>query len=439
MLLHGYLRAVIAVVQYEKICMVAWEWAKMAAHGELENGDWQLNQGSRASDRPVTKGPLSARKNSQAGYLRLLIETMMNGESLHRPALAQKIGLSRLAVSELLAELEVRGMVRVEGALGGAPGRSQLSYALKADAALALGFDVGGTKVAGAIVDLRGRILAEITEPTAQHGAESLMAQLHRLAERLCDSAGVPRFRLRIAAIGVPAAVHPEHATLSLAGNLPAVEGGNLRSTLRDALGLTVLIDNDVNLALLAEASQGAAAGRDNVAFIALGTGIGGALMVNGHLLRGAHGGAGEVGYVPLWQIEAPGVAALEDRVGEAGIRHAYVAAGGSPDHSVRDIFSAAERGDGLAVSTLDTLAAQVARAVLTVLAIVDPDVVVFGGSIGARPEFIVRVEQHVASSWLRPISIVRSSSGGRAGLIGALELARRHMLDDMFGAMPRR
>jgi len=85
---------------------------------------------------------------------------MMGGESLQRPALAQKIGLSRLAVSELLSELEVRGIVQVQGALGGAPGRSQLSYAINPGAALTLGFDIGGTKVAGAIADLRGQILA---------------------------------------------------------------------------------------------------------------------------------------------------------------------------------------------------------------------------------------------------------------------------------------
>lgn len=399
--------------------------------------DWQVNQRPRASALPARKLPLSARKNSQAGYLRLLIEAMMGGDSLQRPALAQKIGLSRLAVSELLSELEVRGVVQVQGALGGAPGRSQLSYAINPGAALTLGFDVGGTKVAGAIADLRGQILAELTEPTAQHSAGALVAQLDRMASAMCDAAGVRRFRLRQAAIGVPAAVHPENAMLSLAGNLPGLEGDNLRKALVETLGMDVLIDNDVNLALLAEYSQGAACGKHNVAFVALGTGIGGALMINGHLLRGAHGGAGELGYMPLWQMEAPGIAPLEDRVGEAGIRRAYVAAGGSKECSVRDIFAAAETGEATAIATLDMVAAQVARALLMVLSLVDPDSVVFGGSVGSRPELIARVEKHVAEAWMRPIQIARSSSGGRAGLIGALELARRTMLDDMFGAMP--
>ncbi|WP_162249151.1 ROK family protein [Devosia sp. Root685] len=361
----------------------------------------------------------------------------MTDELQQRPALAQKIGLSRMAVSELLAGLETRGLVQVAGAIGGAPGRSQLSYTIKADAAMTVGFDVGGTKVAGALSDLRGHILAELTEPTVLTGAENLVAQLGRMTATLCDMAGAPRFRLRVGAVGVPAAVHPETADLSLAGNVPGLEGANLRGALAAAMGVDVLIDNDVNLALLAEVGQGSARGRQNVAFVALGTGIGAALMINGRLLRGAHGGAGEIGYMPLWRIDAPGVPSLEEQVGEAGIRRAYVAAGGDAAHTVRDIFAAAEAGDGAAAVALDAAGETVSRAILALLALVDPDMIVLGGSIGARPEFIARVENKVSGTWERRVGLVRSQSGGRAGLLGALELARRHMLDEMFGALP--
>ena len=401
--------------------------------------DWQLNQSISQARPGSDKQPLSARKNSQAGYLRLLVEVLMEGESLQRPALAQRVGLSRLAVSELLAGLEVRGFVRVGGALGGAPGRSQLSYALKADAALVLGFDVGGTKVAGAIADLRGHILAEATEPTVQAGAAELVQQLARMSDGLCRAADLPRFRLRMGAIGVPAAVHPETAELSLAGNLAGIEGRDLRSGLKDALGIPVLIDNDVNLALLAEVGHGSAHGRLNAVLIALGTGIGGALMINGHLLRGAHGGAGEIGYMPLWRIVDPGVPPLEEQVGEGGIRRAYAALGGSIDHSVRDIFSAAQEGDARAAQVLDEVAGHVARATLATLALLDPDLVIFGGSIGARPEFVERIKAHIGAAWPRAVDVVATQSGGRAGLLGALELARNHLLEELFGALPLR
>lgn len=361
----------------------------------------------------------------------------MAGEPQQRPALAQKIGLSRMAVSDLLAELERRGFVDVAGALGGVPGRSQLSYALKADAAVAVGFDVGGTKVAAGLSDMRGQVLAEMTEPTVLTGAAELVAQLGRMTAAMCEEAGVARYRLRAGAVGVPAAVHPETADLSLADNVPGLEGTNLRAALTEAIGAEVVIDNDVNLALLAEVSQGAAQGKDNVAFIGLGTGIGGALMINGQLLRGAHGGAGEIGYMPLWRIDAPGVPSLEEQVGEAGIRRAYVAAGGDATKSVRDIFAGAENGDAAAAAALDAAGEHVARAALALLALVDPDLIVLGGSIGARPEFIERVERRVLDTWQRRVRLVRSQSGGRAGLLGALELGRRHMLAELFGSLP--
>lgn len=399
--------------------------------------DWQLYQRDKLMLHQATTSSPSLRNNSQAGYLRLLAESMMDGEARQRPALAQRVGLSRLAISELLSSLESRGLVTVEGLLGGAPGRSHLSYSLRPDAALALGFDVGGTKVAGALVDLLGRIVVERSEATDRSGAEGLASQLARMADELFAEAGVPRFRLHAAAAGVPAAVHPATAELSLAGNLPGLESNGFQSRLCGALGIDILIDNDVNLALLAESATDIGASAQNVAFIGLGTGIGGALMVNGRLLRGAHGGAGELGYMPLWSIESPGVAALEDRVGEAGIRRSYVALGGDSDHSVRDIFVAAEDGSTPASTALDEAASHVARAVLTVLAVLDIDRVVFGGSIGARPEFIARVDRVVRASWMRPIAMTGSQHGSRAGLIGALELARRHLLDDLFGPAP--
>ncbi|KQN75231.1 ROK family transcriptional regulator [Devosia sp. Leaf64] len=400
----------------------------------------EATQNQRLNDDAMTprRVPLSARKNSQAGYLRLLVEAMMLGEPLQRPALAQRVGLSRLAVSELLATLETRGLVEVKGALGGTPGRSQLFYALRTDAALNVGFDVGGTKVAGAIADLRGVILAELTEPTVRTGLAGLVGQLSSMVDALCEKAQVPRYRLRAAGIGVPAAVQPDTNVLSLADNLPGLEDGDFPAALREALGVDVLIDNDVNLALLAEVGHGSARDRGNVAFIALGTGIGGALVINGKLLRGAHGGAGEMGYMPLWTIENRGVPGLEERVGEAGIRRFYTAAGGDASHVVRDIFEMAAAGNGPALSTLDTTAEHVARAALTVLALIDPDVIVLGGSIGSRPELIERVRTRVEEAWMRPIEIVRSQSGGRAGLLGAVEFSNQHMLEQMFGSHPR-
>lgn len=397
--------------------------------------DIEYYQGDMGAHWRKSGAAARPQKNSQTGYLRQLAECLMGSGPMQRPALARRIGLPRQTVSDLLASLESRGLVQVSGALDGLPGRSQLSYALRANAALALGFDVGGTKLAGGLCDMRGTVLAEMTEPTDRGGAEGLVAQIAAMAENLCRKAGLPRFHVRNSAIGVPAAIDPQSGMPSLADNLPGLDGAPLRDALATALGGEVHLDNDVNLALLAETARGAARGRNNVVFIALGTGIGGALLVNDHLLRGAFGGAGEIGYMPCPGAE--GTTTLEAQVGEAGIRRAYGAAGGDPGHTVRDIFAAAEAGNAAASAALDGAAAHVAQALIAILALVDAEMVVFGGSIGARPEFIARVERRVAAGWIRPVVLQRSAAGGRAGLLGALETARQFMLEDLFGPAP--
>lgn len=357
----------------------------------------------------------------------------MASPSLQRPALSRRIGLPRHSVSDLLGTLESRGFVHVAGTHDGLPGRSQLSYALRANAALAMGFDVGGTKISGAVCDMRGTLLAEHTEPSTRRGADALVTQIASIADRLCSHAGLPRYHVRNTTIGVPAAVDPRTGRLSLAGNMPGIEGAALLEPLTSALGGHVHLDNDVNLALVAEVRSQPDASA-NMAFIALGTGIGSALMVNGHLLRGAHGGAGEIGYLPLWQLDFSGTPALENQVGEAGIRRLYVAAGGATEHSVEQIFGAAANGDHAAHQALDQAAQFVARGVVSILALVDAETVVFGGSVGAREEFIDRVRPLVSAAWPRPIVIRRSQTGSRAGLLGSVEMARQQLLADLFG-----
>ncbi|MBD8065160.1 ROK family transcriptional regulator [Devosia sp. PTR5] len=358
-------------------------------------------------------------------------------DGIQRPALARKLGLSRQATSDLLAGLETRGLVEVSGSLKGVPGRSDLLYALRDRAAVGLGVDVGGTKVAAALLDLRGRVLAERAEPTDRGGPPRLIAQISALADTLCRDAGVPRFHLRQAVVGIPAAVDPQDGRLTLAGNLPGIEGLSFRDPLQASMGATVRLENDVNLALVAEMAHGTACNCGNVLFVGLGTGIGGALAVEGRLVRGAFGGGGELGYLPLWGLQAKGLAPLERRVGEAGIRDHYVSLGGETEHSVRDIFDAATAGHPAAAAALNEAARFVAQGVVSALALLDMEMVVFGGSIGARTEFIDRVRVHVETSWMRPVAVVRSSAGSRAGLLGAVETAHQSLLDELFGPLP--
>ncbi len=403
--------------------------------------DWQANQTSRET-APALYG-LTRTSGTEASdpaprHLRQLAEVLIESGALQRPALAKRIGVSKQTVSELLSVLEQRGLVRVAGPLNGLPGRSSLTYALRPEAALALGFDIGGTKVAAALIDLRGTVLAETIEPTAHGDLDKLIAQLAGLADRLVAEAGAQRFHIQACTVGVPAAVNPATGILNLAANLPGLVAVDLHARLTAALGCPVAVENDVNLALLGEVAAGCGQGKRDIAFVALGTGVGAGLMVNGRLLRGATGGAGEIAYLPLPEHGTTERSLIQGHfetvVGEAGIREAFVRRGGGAELPVRAIFDAAAEGDVRALETIDELAGHVALGIVSLIALIDPELVVLGGSVGARPELIERVRHQLATRFERPVPILPSTTGARAGLAGALETARRHLLADLFG-----
>ncbi|GLQ11358.1 sugar kinase [Devosia yakushimensis] len=403
--------------------------------------DWQANQTARGPAPALyglakTSGTIPA--DPAPPHLRQLAEVLIESGALQRPALARRIGVSKQTVSELLSVLEQRGLVRVAGPLNGLPGRSSLSYALRPEAALALGFDIGGTKIAAALIDLRGTVLAETIEPTAHGDLDQLVGQLAGLATALTERAGAQRLHVQACTVGVPAAVNPATGILNLAANLPGLVAVDLHARLTAALGCPVAIENDVNLALLGEVAAGCGKGKSDIAFVALGTGVGAGLMVNGRLLRGATGGAGEIAYLPLPDHGTTERSLIQGHfetvVGEAGIREAFVRRGGAADLPVRAIFDAAAAGDARALETIDELAGHVALGIVSLIALIDPELVVLGGSVGARPELIERVRHQLATRFERPVPILASNTGARAGLAGALETARRHLLADLFG-----
>jgi predicted NBD/HSP70 family sugar kinase len=199
------------------------------------------------------------------------------------------------------------------------------------------------------------------------------------------------------------------------------------------------VFENDINLALLGEIWHGCAQNVANVAFLALGSGVGLGLYVNGQLVRGENGAAGEIGYLPIGgdplQAEARLQGCLEYQVGATGVVRRYrEAGGGSEVDSVRQIFERAQAGDSLAADVIDETARLTALAAATVIATVDPQLLVLGGSVGARPDFADKVARVLLQLASRPVEIRTSTLGNRAGVVGALSVALRRLHDDAFG-----
>jgi len=280
--------------------------------------------------------------------------------------------------------------------------------------------DLGGTKLAAAMADARGRIVAELTEPTDRRGGAHVAEQIATCADKLAHAAGIEIGRTRHVMVGIPGAVDPRTGRISQIPNIAGLEDVDVLGYLRDRFGPDVAIENDVNLAMLGERALGCASGCRNAAFLSLGTGAGLGLLIDDKLFRGARGAAGEIAYLPIAH-DPNSQTAFELEVGSPAIVDRYRRRGGTAAVTVRDIFSLLEEGDEVAASVLDTTARLVALAVATLQSLLDLELIVFGGSIGVRPELYERVRRVLPTLFSRPITIAPSQLGDRAGLMGAV------------------
>ncbi len=298
---------------------------------------------------------------------------------------------------------------------------------------LVVGVDLGGTKVHVALSDLSGEILAEGIEPTDRGGGIQVVEQIGAIGERLRRQCGRGGDLPRSAAIGSPGVLDTRSGKVSISPNIAGLEAIDMVAALESRLGCAVRIENDVNLAAMGELWHGGAAGMENFAFVALGTGIGMGLVADGRLMRGAHGAAGEIAFLPLgsdpFSTASYPLGPLETAIGSAGILKHYREQGGKAANSVREIFERMIAGETAARETLDYTARILAQALMAVRALVDPELIVLGGSIGARTELVERVRALIASS---PVDLaVRASSlGSRAVLVGANRLALAQACD---------
>ena len=286
--------------------------------------------------------------------------------------------------------------------------------------------DLGGTKLAAALADERGRIVAQLTEPTDRRGGVYVAGQIVTCAEKLAQSVGIETTQARHVMVGLPGAIDPRTGRVSQIPNIAGLEDVDVLGTLRSRFGPDVAIENDVNLAMLGEQSLGCASGCQNAAFLALGTGAGVGLLINGKLFRGARGAAGEISDLPIARDPTSRIpsttGAFELEVGSVAIVDRYRRQGGTAAATtVRDIFRLLGEGDEVAASVLDATAHWVALAVVTLQSLLDLELIAFGGSIGVRPELYERVQRILPSLFPRPITISPSQLGDRAGLIGAV------------------
>jgi predicted NBD/HSP70 family sugar kinase len=230
----------------------------------------------------------------------LLLEHIRTAGPYSRAELARVSGLSKPTVSLALANLERAGLVRHAGQRTGVPGRSALLYEIRPEAGFVLGLDIGLRYLRGAVADLADGVRARLSVPVSATSVPGRVAELVRLADDLCARAGIARESVTQTVVGSPGVYDPQHNLMALTGGLPGWDRPEALTSLREAFGPALAIENDVDAAALAERALGHGRDVDNFAFVHIGTGIGMGVVLGGRLHRGVHGVAGEIAFMPL-------------------------------------------------------------------------------------------------------------------------------------------
>ncbi|MFJ7242556.1 ROK family transcriptional regulator [Streptomyces olivaceus] len=382
---------------------------------------------------------------------RLALHLLQQEGPLTAGRLKALTGLSRPTVADLVERLTVSGLIRVTGESGEQRrGPNAKLYGIVAERAYLAALDVRTEGVAVLVSDLLGRVLAEGSVPIDDdNGTGPAVEQAVDLVERAAKEAGADR--LHTVGIGAPGLIDPAGGELRDSSGLPEWHR-RLITALQDTFpDARVGVENETNLAALAEQRDGAARDRDTFVLLWLGLGIGAAVVLDGTLRRGVSGGAGEIGFLPV-----PGTAGLPSATDCAGGFHSVAGAGAvtalaaehgvtappdGPEPYAAALVREAVRGSAPAAERfLDALADRIVLGAAAVVSVLDPGCLVLAGEIGRAGGDVLagRVQHRLARMSPLATEVRASALGGGAVLRGALLTARDRAQDELF-APPER
>lgn len=307
------------------------------------------------------------------------------------------------------------------------------------------GIDIGGTNIKFGLVDRKGRVLYKEQRPTlAEKGADPLMHLVTNIAERLLYHAAEEEYEIRWLGIGTPGAV--EMKSGKVIGESPNIKGWHgmlVGDMLHDRLNLPVHVDNDVNNVALAEHRFGAGIGYNSVVCVALGTGVGGGLIIDGKLWRGGNHSAGEIGHIIIDEDGPPcrcgnrgcleafcSSAAIVERTRgklQGGLTPAFesVLDGDIENLNIRKLFAAAKKGDEIALEVVNETAGYLGIGLAGVVNLLNPDIVIIGGGVadgggGFVDAVSAEIRKRAFGSAVEKLRVAKATLGNNAGFIGA-------------------
>ena len=300
--------------------------------------------------------------------------------------------------------------------------------------------DLGGTHLRAALVDRDGRIQFRIKHNTPKEESPDAIVDAIVAAVRECE--GKAQGRISAVSVVVPGTVNVEQGTVVKAPNLPSLDNFNLTTRLSEQLQMPALLENDANAAAVGEMWRGAGQGRRSIVCITLGTGVGGGIILNGDLWRGANGAAAEIGHMCVDPFG--GVAC---GCGSRGCLEVYASATAivrmtreaAPRHSDSSllskeltsqvVFSAGQEGDELALEVFRRMGVYLGIGIANLINILNPEMIVIAGGVMNGWELFENSMRHEVADRAFPllaasVKIVRAECGDDAGLLGAARLA---------------
>ena len=306
---------------------------------------------------------------------------------------------------------------------------------------LVFAVDLGGTHLRVALVDDTGSILKQTKQQTPKgDSAETIVAALVAVAQQW-DS-----FREAVvaASILVPGAVDADKAVVLQAPNLPSLVNYPLKAELEKRLGWPVVLENDANAAAVGEMWLGAARGFRDVVSVTLGTGVGGGIILDGKLVRGSHGSAGEIGHTAVDPFSG-----LKCKCGNTGCLEMFASATaivrmaresqlkGDDELTAEKVYEAACNGDETALAVFRRVGTYLGIGLANLINLLDPEVIVIAGGVVNgwdlfAEEMYRQVEERAFRTTAQQVKIARAECGDNAGLLGAARLAFDSLRQDL-------
>jgi glucokinase len=306
---------------------------------------------------------------------------------------------------------------------------------------ITLAADLGGTNLRMAAIDREGNVLYRTRRETPRGTrADEVVGAIVEAAEEC--RANIPEFSIKAIAAAVPGTVSTERGVIMKAPNLPALNGFRIGVALEHELGIETVLENDANAAAAGENWLGASRGVKNSIMVTLGTGVGGGIILDGKVLRGTDGTAGEIGHIAVEPFGAPcgcgsrgcveqysSATAIVRLARELGSQYPKSELPNKTRLTANEVYEAGNAGDELALEVFRQMGFYLGVALASLINVLNPEIVVIGGGAAAGWDLFVphlkeTIHQRAYPEPAERARIVRAELGDDAGILGAARLA---------------